>query len=257
MAASIRVRSSDDRGHANHGWLNSYHSFNFASYQDGPDSYGPLRVINEDRVAGGEGFGMHPHANFEIFSYILTGQLEHKDSLGNREVLEAGDVQFTSAGSGISHSEYNHSPDKPVYFLQMWIKPDQRGLNPNYQTRNFKIEDRKGKLCKIISPKVLHDADTISINQDAHVYVSVLDKGDPIISHKFSENRRGYLHLAMHDRKGSLVLSSPDLEGGHADILLKGGDGVYIENVSSFSIQSVGNEPAEFVLFDLPASASA
>eukprot|EP00005_Dracoamoeba_jomungandri_P011079 CAMPEP_0174265868 /NCGR_PEP_ID=MMETSP0439-20130205/28213_1 /TAXON_ID=0 /ORGANISM="Stereomyxa ramosa, Strain Chinc5" /LENGTH=234 /DNA_ID=CAMNT_0015352539 /DNA_START=15 /DNA_END=716 /DNA_ORIENTATION=- len=215
------VRKSEDRGHANHGWLNSYHTFSFANYYDPSfNSFGSLRVINEDIVKGGEGFGSHPHRNFEIFSYVIDGALEHKDSLGNREVLKRGDVQFTSAGSGIVHSEYNASKTTDVYFLQIWVKPNQNNLDPEYQTKHFSEEAKQNSLCLIVSGKQKQGSEVqqVTINQDVLVYASLLESGKKV-NYTFREGRMGYLHLCNNG--GKLRVND--------DIELEGGDGLFIK----------------------------
>jgi len=252
-SAVIRVRKSIERGFANHGWLKTYHTFSFASYHDSKyEGYRSLRVLNEDRVSPGEGFGTHGHANFEIFSYVIEGYLEHKDSMNNREVLKRGDVQFTSAGSGIRHSEYNHSQDEDVHFLQIWVKPNQNNLRPAYETKHFSEESKTNRLCLIVAPKKRAEeglADnrtddnrvaTISINQDINVYASILEKGKEV---KLGgrPGRYGYVHVCQTG--GAIRINDTRLEQG---------DGAFIEPAED-ELTFVGDsdKPAEFLVFDL------
>jgi len=235
----IVLRKSEDRGHANHGWLNSYHTFNFADYYNPDfDNWGCLRVINEDRVTAGKGFGTHPHRDFEIFSYIISGELTHRDSMGNIETLHRGDVQFTSAGTGIRHSENNEHKSNEVHFLQMWVQPNQKGLTPQYKTKDYPDEIKKGKLCRIVSGQEADGA--IKVNNDIEVFASLLDKGTEV-KHKFGPGRRGYLHLVQNG-------ASVSLNGIHT---LDGGDGAFISNVNELSILGTSDKTAELVFFDL------
>eukprot|EP01121_Diplochlamys_sp_Union-15-3_P006271 TRINITY_DN16769_c0_g1_i1.p1 TRINITY_DN16769_c0_g1~~TRINITY_DN16769_c0_g1_i1.p1 ORF type:complete len:283 (-),score=35.66 TRINITY_DN16769_c0_g1_i1:65-787(-) len=239
MSQNIIVRKSEERGHADHGWLNSYHTFSFASYSDSRfKGYRTLRVLNEDRVTGGKGFGLHPHSDFEIFSYVISGALEHKDSMNNTEVIKRGDVQFTSAGTGIYHSEYNHSKSEMVHFLQMWVKPNKTGLKPSYSTKHFSDEEKKGTLRLFLSPT--GEQNSIVVNQDVKVYASILQPGTSI-KHKFDEGRFVYVHVVQLDGK--------DLEvnGVH----LKPGDGAFIEKEPELTFKAVGKDSTEFIVFDL------
>eukprot|EP01120_Amphizonella_sp_Union-15-10_P015831 TRINITY_DN8214_c0_g1_i1.p1 TRINITY_DN8214_c0_g1~~TRINITY_DN8214_c0_g1_i1.p1 ORF type:complete len:258 (-),score=54.94 TRINITY_DN8214_c0_g1_i1:38-766(-) len=234
---NFKLRKSEERGFADHGWLKSYHTFSFANYYEpNYNGFRSLRVINEDRVAGGKGFGKHPHSDFEIFSYVVSGALEHKDSLGNLEVLNRGDVQFTSAGTGIYHSEYNHSPTEMVHFIQIWVKPAATGLKPRYSTKHFSDEDKKNKLKLIISPEA-EDA-SIQINQDVKMFACLLEK-DQKVQHKLG-TRFGYIHVVQLG--GSL-----DVNG----IKLGSGDGVFVQNESALEITGTKDGVTEFLLFDL------
>jgi quercetin 2,3-dioxygenase len=233
MNGSIVVRRSKDRGHANHGWLDSHHTFSFASYYD-PRHVGfkSLLVINEDRVSPGQGFGTHPHSDMEIISYVVSGALQHKDSLGTSAVMKAGDVQRISAGRGVRHSEFNASDKEPVHFLQIWIEPDEEGVAPNYRERSFAG----------ITPGVLNliaskDArlDSIPIHQDADLYVARLSKGGSI-SHSFRAGRSGWIQII----EGEVAVGS--------DTLLAG-DGASIS--SAPEVRLTANEDAHFLFFDL------
>ena len=174
----ITIRKSEERGHADHGWLNTYHTFSFADYHD-PAWMGfqSLRVINDDTVAGGGGFGMHPHRDMEIITYILRGALQHRDSMGHSEVLRPGEVQRISAGSGIPHSETNPSADEPVHLLQIWIKPDQKNLKPDYQQKSFQTELNSGKFVLVASKKPSDGA--IQINQDVDLFIAHVQPKKP------------------------------------------------------------------------------
>jgi hypothetical protein len=241
MSAQIIVRKSEDRGHADHGWLNTYHTFSFASYYDRKfPGYRSLRVINEDRVAPTEGFGAHPHEDFEIFSYVVSGALAHQDSMKNKELIKRGDVQFTSAGSGIYHSEFNGSDEDWVHFLQVWIEPRQDGLKPSYTTKHFSDEEKKNQLRLIIAPN--SDERAIKVNQDSKVYASILEKGNKV-SYKLPATRYGYLHLIQSKNNSAVKLNGVEL---------KEGDGAFIEKATEdIVIESTGQGPAEFLLFDL------
>ena len=206
----ISLRTAAQRGHANHGWLDSFHSFSFADYYD-PEhmGYGALRVINEDRVQPGMGFGTHGHRDMEIITYPLEGRLEHKDSMGNGSVIVPGDVQRMSAGTGILHSEYNPSRDEPVHFLQIWIEPSVRGIAPSYEQRHIALEDKRGRLRLIASPDGREGS--VTIHQDAAVYAAVMDGADEI-SHKLAPGRRAYVHVA----RGGLRVNGQALQAGDA-----------------------------------------
>ena len=204
----IALRKSQDRGHADHGWLNSFHTFSFADYYDPQEmGYSTLRVINEDRVAPGMGFGKHQHRDMEIISYVLEGELEHKDSMGTGSIIRPGDVQAMSAGTGVFHSEFNPSPEKPVHFLQIWIEPNQYGVKPSYQQKNFPVEEKKGRLRLIASPDAAQGS--VKINQDARVYAAVLDGADAA-SYALPEGHNAYVHVA----RGNLMLNGTPISAG-------------------------------------------
>ena len=230
----IALRKSQDRGHANHGWLDSYHTFSFAGYYDPEEmGFGTLRVINEDRVAPGMGFGTHPHRDMEIISYVLEGELAHKDSMGTGSVIRPGDVQKMSAGTGVSHSEFNPSAQKPVHFLQIWIEPNQRGVKPSYEQQAFSVEQKKGRLRLIASPD---GADgSVKIHQDARVYASVLE-GDDAVTYALPADRSAYVHVA----RGSVQLNGTALSAG---------DGAKIN--AEKEIRLSNGDGAEVLLFDM------
>jgi redox-sensitive bicupin YhaK (pirin superfamily) len=229
----ITIRRSAERGHANHGWLDSYHTFSFADYFD-PDhvQFRSLRVINEDRVSGGQGFGRHPHRDMEIISYVVSGSLEHQDSIGNRAVMKAGDVQRISAGTGVVHSEYNGSPVDAVHFLQIWIMPDRNGVKPDYGERSFGTI-APGGLNLIASGSGKDGA--LPINQDADVYVAKLDAGTEV-QHALADGRAGWVQLI----EGELTVNGSQLTAG---------DGAAITDEQALELKAT--EAAHFLLFDL------
>jgi len=228
------LRKSAERGYADHGWLRSFHTFSFAGYYDPSHmGYGPLRVINEDRVDPGEGFGKHPHRDMEIISYVLDGELEHKDSMGTGSVIKPGDVQRMSAGTGIFHSEYNPSPSKPVHFLQIWIEPAEYGIKPSYEQKYFGPEEKRGKLRLLASPDARDGS--VKIHQDAYLYATLVD-GDEEVVHGLAPGRKAYVHIA----RGSAIVN-----GQH----LGSGDALKVERESKVEI--VGGDKAEILLFDL------
>ena len=231
----ITLRRSNERGHANHGWLDSYHSFSFASYQD-PNhiGFGPLRVINEDRVAPGQGFGTHGHRDMEIISYVLSGALAHKDNMGNGSVLRPGYVQSMSAGKGVMHSEFNHSPDELVHFLQIWLEPNVTGIQPGYEETQFSDAEKRGKLRLIASPNGRDGS--VTIHQDAYVYASLLDGADKV-SHLLAQGRQAYVHVV----RGGVNVNGQKLTGGDAAKLN-----------GETSIELAQAKDAEILLFDLP-----
>ena len=230
----ITLRRAQDRGHANHGWLDSYHTFSFADYYDPREmGFGPLRVINEDRVQAGRGFGTHGHRDMEIITYVLDGALEHKDSLGTGSVIEPGDVQRMSAGTGVLHSEYNHSQRDLVHFLQIWIEPRQRGVQPGYEQKRFSVAQKQGRLRLVASPD---GADgSVRIHQDAWVYASVLDGGD-VVSYALPAGHKAYVHVA----RGAVELNGQPLAAG---------DGAKISGESELRFGK--GQQAELLLFDM------
>lgn len=240
MTNMTEIRKASERGLADHGWLKSRHTFSFASYYD-PEQMGfsDLRVINDDRVAAGGGFGKHPHRDMEIFSYVLDGSLEHKDTLGTGSVIRPGDVQLMSAGSGVAHSEYNASATAPVHFLQIWIEPAKKGITPRYQQQNFAAEEKRGQLRLVLSPNGEHGS--LTINQDARVYAGLFDAGERA-SLTLPSNRDAYVHVAT----GSLSVNGQRL---------KAGDGVKIRQAQT--IEFGHGEKAEVLVFDLRPTARA
>ncbi len=231
----ISIRKSRERGHANHGWLESYHSFSFADYHD-PDHVGfsALRVINEDRVAPGAGFGTHPHRDMEIISYVLDGALEHKDNMGNGSVIRPGDVQRMSAGTGVTHSEYNHSEKEPVHFLQIWILPQRTGLPPGYEQISVPAEEKRGRLQLIATGKGQDGA--VTLHQDVDLYATILH-ADEGVGHDLQPGRSAWVQVA----RGSVTVNEHRLEAG---------DSLAVKDEPRLNIRGVGE--AEVLLFDLP-----
>lgn len=231
----ITIRKSQERGHANQGWLDSYHSFSFAEYYDADHmQYSALRVINEDVVAGGTGFGMHPHRDMEIVTYILSGELRHQDSMGNGSVIGVGDVQRMTAGTGVRHSEFNAATDQPVHLLQIWITPSENGLQPSYEEKYFSPEQKNNRWCLIVSPD--GQGDSVRIHQDASIYASLLDAGANIAM-QVDRNRCAYLQVV----KGDVVFDGA---------VLNAGDAAKIEAESTIEISA--DTDAELLWFDLP-----
>src|ERR1700738_5127877 len=235
----FEIRRANERGHANHGWLDSYHSFSFAGYDDPKHvHFGALRVINEDRVAGGQGFGAHGHRDMEIISYVLEGGLAHKDSMGTGSTIRPGDVQRMSAGSGVRHSEFNPSSSEPVHFLQIWIQPNAQGIEPSYEEKRFSAEEKRGRLRLIASPD---QADgSVLIHQDARVYAGLFD-GTEVATLNVKPGRRIYVHVA----RGTVTANGSALNPGEA---LKLTDAEEL-------VLKQGNQ-AEVLVFDLPGSKS-
>jgi redox-sensitive bicupin YhaK (pirin superfamily) len=232
----ITVRKSEERGHANHGWLDSYHTFSFANYYD-PRHMGfrSLRVINEDRVAPGKGFGAHSHRDMEIISYVLQGQLAHRDSMGHQEVLGPNEVQRMSAGTGVVHSEFNPSGTEPLHFLQIWIEPASDGTPSSYEQFKFAPEEKRGKLKLIASPQ--GGEGVARINQDAKVLVSELAKDDAV-TYPLGAQRSAWLHVI----KGGVTVNGTSL---------KTGDAVAVTDEDQLSVKGADGEPSEILLFDL------
>src|SRR5690242_6764300 len=194
MESSMLIRRANERGYADHGWLRSFHTFSFADYY-APAHMGfrALRVINEDRVEGGKGFGTHPHRDMEIISYVLSGGLQHRDSMGTGSVIKPGDVQRMSAGTGVTHSEFNASPSELVHFLQIWIMPDRRGYAPGYEQKHFTEAERQGQL-RLVASNDGRDG-SLTIHQDARLYASLLAPGEPV-THDLAQGRYAWLHVA-------------------------------------------------------------
>jgi quercetin 2,3-dioxygenase len=230
-----QIRRSNERGYADHGWLKSFHSFSFADYFD-PEhvEFGPLRVINEDRVDPGQGFGTHSHRDMEIISYVLSGELAHKDSMGNGSTIRPGDVQRMSAGSGVRHSEFNPSKDKPVHFLQIWIQPDRQHIEPSYEEKSFSTEEKRGRLRVIASPSRADGS--VLIHQDATVYAGLFDGAEQAVLN-VAAGRRQYVHVA----RGSIVANGSKLTAG---------DALKLTDTTQLTLN--GGQDAEVIVFDLP-----
>lgn len=230
----LSIRHAEERGTASLGWLKSRHSFSFGHYFDPAHmGFGPLRVINEDRVQPGTGFPTHGHQDMEILSYVLSGALEHKDSIGNGSVIRPGDLQRMSAGTGIRHSEYNASNEDLVHFLQIWIIPDTQGLPPGYEQISFNDEDKRGQF-KLIGSRDGRD-NTVTIHQDVDLYATLLSEGEHA-SHELGDNRRGWIQVA----RGTASLNGEQLQTG---------DGVAVSGPASLSLE--GTSDAEVLLFDM------
>lgn len=230
----ITIRPSQERGHAEHGWLDTHHTFSFADYFDPQHmGFGPLRVINEDRVAPGMGFGTHPHDNMEILTWVLEGELEHKDSMGNGSVIRPGELQAMTAGTGITHSEFNPSKTEPAHLMQIWIKPARRELAPSYGQRAFKPEELARRLCLIASGDSRDGA--LKINQDADVYAAVLAPGLELV-HALRPGRRAWLQV-LH---GAITLNGTPLNAG---------DGAAVSAESRLEL--LAKNQSEILLFDL------
>jgi redox-sensitive bicupin YhaK (pirin superfamily) len=231
----IEIRKSEERGRAHHGWLQSQHSFSFADYYDPRhQGFGPLLVINEDRVAAGAGFGTHGHRDMEIISYVLDGALEHKDSMGTGSVLHYGDVQRMSAGSGVRHSEFNGSKTEQVHFLQIWIQPNVGGIPPSYEEKHFPVEEKQGKLRLIASGDGREGS--VLIHQNASLYATILN-GDDKAEHALQPGRLAYVHV---------IRGSVEVNG----VALKGGDALKLTDEKGITLAKA--EAAELLLFDLP-----
>ena len=232
----ITIRKSSERGQADHGWLNSAHSFSFADYYDPKHmGYGNLRVINEDRIAPGTGFGTHGHRDMEIISYVLEGALAHKDNMGNGTAILPGDVQRMSAGRGVLHSESNHAPAQTTHFLQIWIEPDVRGIDPGYEQKHFSAADKRGRLRLVASPDAREGS--VTIHADASLYAGLLD-GAEAAQLPLDPARKAYVHLV----RGGLSVN------GH---VLSAGDAARLDGEST--LQLAHGRDAEVLVFDLAA----
>jgi redox-sensitive bicupin YhaK (pirin superfamily) len=239
----LSLRKAADRGHANHGWLDSHHSFSFASYHDPAHmGFGNLRVINEDRIAPGSGFGTHGHRDMEIISYVLSGELAHKDSMGNGTagaanagVIRPGDVQRMSAGRGVMHSEFNHAPSQTTHFLQIWIEPQYRGIDPGYEQKHFNDADKRGRL-RVLASNDGRDG-SVTMNADAALYAGLFD-GDEAASLVLDPARKAYVHLV----RGRLRVNGVELEAG---------DAAKLSGVEQLNLDR--GHAAEVLVFDLAA----
>ncbi|OIN01238.1 quercetin 2,3-dioxygenase [Polynucleobacter sp. QLW-P1DATA-2] len=230
------LRKSQDRGYADHGWLKSFHSFSFAGYHDPRFmGWGNLRVINEDRVAPGMGFGKHSHRNMEIISYVLSGELAHEDSMGNVKGIPPGDVQRMSAGTGVTHSEFNHAKDQTTHFLQIWIEPNALEITPGYEQKTIPPANKQGKLCLVASPN--GQDGSVSMTADAKMYAGLFD-GNQAASLSLNPKRKAYVHLIQ----GSLSVNGQDLNAG---------DALLIQDESQIDIAN--GKSAEVLVFDLSA----
>lgn len=229
------IRPSNERGHANHGWLDSYHTFSFANYYD-PAHMGisNLRVINDDTVMPGQGFGTHGHQDMEIVSYVLDGALEHKDSMGTGSIIRPGDIQRMSAGTGVRHSEYNPSRTERVHFLQIWLVPNRAGVQPGYEQKHFPLDERRGRLVLLVSPDGRDGS--LSAHQDGLLYGTLLEAGESV-EHPLAAGRRAYVHVA----RGTVAVNGAPLGSG---------DGATLDDVDHVHLEGLGH--AEVLLFDLP-----
>ena len=231
----VQLRKSSERGYADHGWLKSFHSFSFAEYHDPRHmGFSVLRVINEDRVAPGQGFGTHGHRDMEIISYVLDGELAHKDSIGNGSVIRPGDVQRMSAGTGVRHSEFNHARDRTTHFLQIWIEPNVTGIAPGYEEKHFSAAEKRGRLRLLVSPDGAHGS--VKLHQDARLLAALVD-GDERIEVALAAQRATYVHVA----RGELEVNGTRLAAG---------DAVMMREEKSLTLAA--GKTAEVLVFDLP-----
>ena len=232
----LQIRHSEERGAANHGWLNSHHSFSFGSYHDPLHmGFGPLLVINEDRVTPGQGFGTHGHRDMEIISYVLDGELSHRDNMGTGSVIVPGDVQRMSAGSGVQHSEFNHAPDQVTHFLQIWLLPERTGIRPSYEQKTIAATDKRGRLCLIAAREP--DAGAVRIHADASVYAGLFD-GAESATLALDPARKAYVQLA----RGTLRVNG---------LALQAGDGLLVAD--EHELRLADGADAEVLVFDLAA----
>ncbi|MFZ2492981.1 MAG: pirin family protein [Thermoanaerobaculia bacterium] len=232
----ITIRKSEDRGTGRHGWLTTHHTFSFANYYD-PKQMGfrALRVINDDTIAAGKGFGAHRHEDMEIVTVVTSGALAHRDSTGGEGVLRPGEVQRMSAGTGVVHSEFNASDDEEAALFQIWIEPARQGIEPGYEQKHFPLEDRRGRLRLVAAPGGQDGA--LDIHQDARVYVSLLEPGQEV-EHALGAGRGAWVHVAS----GTVEVNG---------LMLRAGDGAAVENEPSLSLRAIGEGTAEILLFDL------
>ena len=232
----LTLRKSSDRGYADHGWLQSFHSFSFANYYDPQHmGYGNLRVINEDRVAAGKGFGTHGHRDMEIISYVLEGNLAHKDTLGNVKGIPPGDVQRMSAGKGVQHSEFNHAQDQTTHFLQIWIEPNVTGIEASYEQKTFAEAEKRGQLRLVAAPEGAQGA--VTIHADARLYAGLFDGGEAA-SLALDPARKAYVHLV----RGQLEINGQRLQAGDAAML-----------ANETGLKLANGQDAEVLVFDLAA----
>jgi len=230
----MTIRPAEERGHAVHGWLDSHHTFSFADYYDSKHSdFRSLRVINEDRVAPGQGFGTHPHREMEIISYVLEGALQHRDSIGTGSIIRPGDVQRMSAGTGVAHSEYNASKTEPVHFLQIWLLPNERGIKPSYEQKAFPDTEKRGRLRVVASPDSRDGS--VAIHTDALVYAGLFDKGEAA-ELRLDRGRHAWVHVA----RGKVRVNAREL---------KAGDGAALSQEDVIRIEGV--DGGEVLVFDL------
>lgn len=230
----LTLRKSNDRGHANHGWLDSYHTFSFANYYDQAHmGFRKLRVINEDYIAGGGGFAPHSHRDMEIITYVLEGALEHQDSMGNREVIRPGEVQRMTAGTGVTHSEYNASKADSVHLLQIWVLPERSGLTPEYEQKFYPSKEKRGQL-RLIASRDGRDG-SVTVHQDLNLYATILSNGEKV-THPIAPDR----HLWVQIAQGSAIVNGE---------ILATGDAVAIE--AEPTLELIGQEEAEILVFDL------
>ncbi len=230
----IQIRKSRERGHANHGWLDTHFTFSFADYYDPKHvQFRTLRVMNDDRIAGGAGFPMHPHRDMEIVTYVLEGALAHRDSMGNGSVIKPGDIQYMSAGTGVTHSEFNASETEPAHLYQIWMFPEEKGLKPAYGQKNFSEAEKRGKLRLLASPDGRDGS--VKIRQDNELYATVLGAGETV-KHELKPGRHAYVQVA----RGSVKLNGTQLETG---------DGAAISDEKA--VELTGAADAEVLLFDL------
>jgi len=232
----IDIRRAEERGAANFGWLDSRHTFSFGDYYDAKQmGFGPLRVINEDRVSPGQGFGTHGHKDMEIISYVLEGALEHKDSIGTGSVIRPGDVQVMSAGTGIRHSEFNHSKTEPVHFLQIWVVPDREGIAPRYEQKTFPDVDKRRKL-RLVGSSDGRDGSVV-VHQDVRLFAALLNSGEQV-THALQSGRKSWLQVV----RGSVTMNGRDLDAG---------DGAAITGEPALVVTATV-DATEILLFDLP-----